>query len=96
LHRLELEVVSSDAGWLLVTDRWAPGWRAAVNGIPAEVWGANFIFRAVPVQAGTNQVSFWYQPAGWPAVLILSWGAALAVLAGSLVISRRTARLEAA
>ncbi len=95
-NRLELEVVSSDAGWLLVTDRWAPGWRAAVNGMPTEVWGGNFIFRAVPVQAGMNQVSFWYHPAGWPGVLLLSWGASLVVLAGSLVISRRTVHLVAA
>jgi hypothetical protein len=34
-------------GWLLVTDRWGPGWRAEVNGRPAPVFGGNFIFRAI-------------------------------------------------
>jgi hypothetical protein len=82
--RLEFEVSSADAGSLLVTERWAPGWRATVNGIPAEVWGANFIFRAVPVQAGVNAVRFAYHPAGWPGLLATSWGTLLIVLAGSL------------
>jgi hypothetical protein len=38
----------------------AAGWRAKVNGIPVEVLGGNFIFRAVRVQAGENTIHFYY------------------------------------
>jgi hypothetical protein len=70
---LSLTVTCPERGWLWVTDRWARGWRAAVNGDSVEVSGGNFIFRAVPVEAGVNRVVFEYRPFGYPGLLILSW-----------------------
>jgi hypothetical protein len=52
-----------------------------VNGKPAELFGGDFIFRAVRVRAGHNAVEFSYRPAGWPELLLLSWGVLAAVLA---------------
>lgn len=60
-------------GWLLVTDRWGPSWRAEINSQPTEVYGANFIFRAIPVRAGENSIRFTYHPPLFPWLLILSW-----------------------
>lgn len=65
-NALRFEVVCPASGWLLVTDRWAPGWRVTINGEPQDVLGGNFVFRAVPVWAGANDVEFSYRPAGWP------------------------------
>jgi hypothetical protein len=62
------------SGWLMITDRWALGWHANVNGHPREVAGADFIFRAVPVDAGENQVTLAYQPPGHLFLLAASWG----------------------
>jgi hypothetical protein len=70
---LKLEVFCPSVGWVLVTDRWARGWRATVNGKPTEVWGGNFIFRALPVQQGRNEIRFEYHPVGYPALVVLSW-----------------------
>jgi hypothetical protein len=84
-NELSLEVSCPDHGWLLVTDRWSPGWQATVNGKRVEVFGGDFIFRAVPVQQGTNTVTFSYLPAGWPTLLILSWGTLLVVLGGPIL-----------
>jgi hypothetical protein len=61
-------------GWVLVTDRWARGWRAEVNGHHTTLYGGNFIFRAIRVSAGQNRVRFTYHPAGFPWLVILSWG----------------------
>jgi hypothetical protein len=80
-NQLELQVRCPGAGWLLVTDRWAPGWSARVNGRRAEVFGGDFIFRAVRVSAGQNTIRFSYRPAGFPLLLILSWGTLAAVCA---------------
>jgi hypothetical protein len=71
---LTFEAMVAGDGWLLVTDRWARGWRAEINGKPVEVYGGNFIFRALSVSPGLNTVRFRYEPAGFPWLLILSWG----------------------
>lgn len=87
-NRLELQVNCPAAGWLLVTDRWAPGWQALINGHPAEVFGADFIFRALRVAAGQNTIRFWYRPAGFPWFVILSWGTLAAVCVNSVRLRR--------
>ena len=64
-------------GWLMITDRWAPGWRAEVNGKPEPVYGADFLFRAIKVQSGMNNVVLRYQPKTWIASIMVSWGTLL-------------------
>lgn len=61
-------------GYLLVTDRWADGWEATVNGATRPVLGADFIYRGIEVDAGPNQVRFVYQPSGFLLLLAVSWG----------------------
>lgn len=82
-EELALRVWCSRDGWLWVTDRWAPGWTATVNGVQIPVWGGNFIFRALPVRAGENVVRFTYHPFGFPWLVIVSWGTLTAVLVWS-------------
>jgi hypothetical protein len=94
---LELEVHAPEAGWLIVTDRWARGWEATVNGTPAAVWGANGIWRAVRVRAGRNVVAMRYRPFGYPWLVLLSWGVAgtvstLTILSPAGRVRRRAAR----
>lgn len=79
---LDLRVSTPDDGWLLVTDRWSHGWRANVNGHSTPVFGGDFIFRAVRVRAGTNTVEFNYHPAGWPFLLVMSYGTLAVVFVG--------------
>ena len=79
-NRLSFSVTCQENGWLWVTDRWARGWRAIVNGRRVDVFGGNFIFRAVPVSAGVNRVVFEYHPFGYPWLLIISWSTMGAVV----------------
>jgi hypothetical protein len=74
-NHLDFEVSCPRDGWLLITDRWARGWSARVNRQPAEVSGGNFIFRALRVRPGLNDIELSYRPAGWPILVIGSWGA---------------------
>jgi hypothetical protein len=80
-NNFNLKVSCSQDGWLLVTDRWAAGWRAKVNGIPVDVFGGNFIFRAVPVRAGENTIEFYYPQPLYFALVLLSWSTLVAVFA---------------
>jgi uncharacterized membrane protein YfhO len=67
-------------GWLLVTDRWARGWSAKVNGCTQLIMGGNFIFRAIPVVRGDNQVQFHFRPRRYFAFVRLSWLIMIVVL----------------
>jgi hypothetical protein len=76
---LSFRVHCPTAGWLLVTDRWARGWHATVNGEVALIVGGDFIFRAIATREGRNDVRFTYHPFGFPWLLIVSWGSLAAV-----------------
>ena len=88
-NELTLQLSAPDSGWLMVTDRWAPGWRATVNAQPVSTFGADFIFRAVPVRRGENVVRFTYQPAGYPWLLMISWLTLAGVVGWSVTASVR-------
>jgi hypothetical protein len=78
---LKIKVTCPEDGWLLVTDRWAAGWRGKANGNPVEVFGGNFIFRAVRVRAGENTIQFYYPQPLYLALVLLSWTTLAAVFA---------------
>ncbi|MCP4662754.1 MAG: YfhO family protein [bacterium] len=70
-------------GWLLVTDRFAAGWKVWLDGEEGEMVRGNFLFRAVEVRQGSHRVVFRYQPRGFPGLLVVSWGILLGIaLAG--------------
>jgi len=93
---LSFRYVAEAPGWLLVTDRWAPGWKVSVNGKPQQVLGGNFIFRAVRVEAGANYVEFKYRPAGFFALLAVSWSTLLLVALGEVYRMSRSKNHESA
>jgi hypothetical protein len=77
---LSFRYFASASGWLLVTDRWAPGWDAIVNGKSQSLMGGDFIFRAVRVEAGENSIRFSYRPRGFVPLLLISWSILLATV----------------
>jgi hypothetical protein len=67
------------AGWLVLADVWFPGWACTVNGRPAEVHRADFVFRAVHVPAGPCDVVFTFEPESY------RWGRFISLAAAALV-----------
>lgn len=47
---------------LVVNDAFFPGWHACVNGKSTEIKPYKEVFRAIPLEAGDNTISFHYQP----------------------------------
>lgn len=70
---------------LVLTDTFAPGWRATVDGREVPVRPANLLFRAVEVPAGRHVVTFTYATPGFRAGMIAAMLAVAILLAGPLV-----------
>jgi hypothetical protein len=75
----ELEAMAPAPGLLLISESFAPGWRAWVDGRPAPVYRAGGNLQAVPVPAGAHTVRLTYLPTSVLAGAALSL-ATLAIL----------------
>ena len=51
-----------DRGFLVLTDTFYPGWRATVDAKEVEIYQANYHFRAIPLEKGTHEVIFTFEP----------------------------------
>jgi hypothetical protein len=93
-NRLVLDVTAPDSGWLLVTDRWASGWRATVDGRPVPLFIGNLVFRTVAMTPGPHRIAFDYRPFGYPWLLVASWSTLAITLAGPAVCRRLLIKKE--
>ena len=62
-EHVTLEVAASERGFVLLADQYFPGWFATVDGSPADIDRADYVFRLVEVPAGTSIVDFRYSAA---------------------------------
>ena len=88
-ERVELRTEAAEPSFLLAAEGYAPGWRAAIDGIPYPVYPANVAFMGLPVPVGTHLVTLEYCPASltwWAAVSALSW---IALAIWALVLPRK-------
>lgn len=61
-NQVDLHVQAAAAGYLVLSDSYAPGWQAYVDGRPTDILVANHAFRAISLPAGVHQVTFVYRP----------------------------------
>lgn len=59
---MRLQVEATSAGFVMVSDRFDPGWHATVDGRPVKPVRADAILYAVPVPAGKHAVTLSFQP----------------------------------
>jgi uncharacterized membrane protein YfhO len=60
--RIRIETPDGPGGFLVLTDLYHRGWRARVDGQPAPVYLANFLFRAVSLPPGPHTVDLVFDP----------------------------------
>ena len=78
--RVELTATMKGDGYVVLADTTYPGWRATVDGIPAPIFAANGLFRAVFVRDGSHRVRFEYRSRS------LHLGAAIAAITAALAV----------
>jgi hypothetical protein len=61
-ERVVLDVSLQQPGALVLLDADYPGWCALVDGRPARIYNANYLFRALILQPGRHRVTFAYAP----------------------------------
>jgi hypothetical protein len=77
---MDVQVDAPEAGYLVLSETWYPGWSATVNGQDTPIEQVNGLFRAVPVPAGAAEVQLRYWPASW------TWGLIMAAVGLMLVV----------
>lgn len=65
-ENLQVEVESSEAGFLSFIDNWDPFWTVKVNGETAKLEKLYDTFKSVKIPAGKSTVRFEYQPEFFP------------------------------
>ncbi len=88
---MEVHAPAPQGGFLASTERYARGWKAWIDGVPATVCRTNLYFRGIPVPPGRHSVIWRYEPFLWRPLAALSY-AVLAVGCGAAVflLRRRT------
>jgi hypothetical protein len=84
--------VNGPGGVLVLTDQYYSGWRATVDGQPADLYRADTVFRAVCVPAGDHVVRFEYRPLSLYIGMIISAISWLAVFVLGITGLWRTRR----
>ncbi len=87
-NRITLEAALEREGYLVLSEVDAPGWEAVVDGEPVEIRRADYLLRAVHLEAGEHAVELRFRPPLFAAGAVISLLALLA-LAGLLVWERR-------
>ena len=89
---LLFSVETPETAVLVTSERYDPGWKVEIDGVPAEVRRVNFGFRGVIVPPGAHEVRFVYRPI----VARIGFGLSafsLVALLGCAVLARRQATL---
>ena len=86
---VNLSCASAAGGYAVLLDTFAPGWTAAVDGVPAAIERADLLGRAVRVPPGAHRVTFRYRTPGLRAGAAVSLCAWLALAAAGVATRRR-------
>jgi uncharacterized membrane protein YfhO len=82
--KVSLAVNAAHNGLLVLSEVWYPGWRATVNGRPAEIYKTDGSLRGIVVPAGSSQVALSFQPMSFYLGASLTLATFVCVLAGRL------------
>ena len=79
-NKVEVEITCSESGYLVLHDIYYPGWEVYVNNYKKTLLRAQYVFRAVHLEKGSNSIVFKYSPKP------LKWGIIVSIATLILVI----------
>lgn len=96
LNEVSLQAEMAAPGYVVLADTYYPGWQATVDGEAVPIYQANYIFRAVPVDAGQHTIVFTFRPLDFITGAWISGLTFLFVLAALVVLVWHVRRGERA
>jgi hypothetical protein len=91
--RVLIDARLSDAGVLVLTDAFYPGWKVFIDGKEGAIRRANYLFRGVELPAGAHQVEFIYDPLSFKIGFLISLLTAIFLVAIPSVRTIRRRRI---
>jgi hypothetical protein len=85
-NAVTIRASSPQAGWLILSDTFYPGWQATIDGAPVDIRLANEVFRAIDFPGGDHTIEFRYEPRSVVIGLIVSL-TSLAIIGVGLIVS---------
>ena len=58
INTLTVKAVLSRGGFLILSENYYPSWKAYVDGVEAQIYRANYLFRALYLEEGEHEVKF--------------------------------------
>jgi hypothetical protein len=62
--KMAFDIQTDRRGFLVISDNYHPAWEAKKDGRPATVYRANYIMKAIPVEAGRHNIEVMFRPKG--------------------------------
>ncbi len=93
-EKVSLIVDAPTEGYLVLCDSYYPGWKAEVNGREARILRADYLIRAVKVEAGKSEVDFHYLPYSFRAGGFFSLASLLWLVVAVPALNRRKRRRQ--
>jgi 4-hydroxybenzoate polyprenyltransferase len=87
-----VRAVTDRPRFLVLSESWSPGWRAALDGQPTPIYRTNYVIQGVVVPPGDHTVSLVYDPPAFRwgvAISLVALVAWLALAGWSIVVARR-------
>ena len=91
---MDVEIPGKHGAFLASTERFAPGWKAWVDGVPQNVSKVNLYFRGIPVPAGRHTVTWKYEPELWGPLVAVSRLTLLLALGAGFYLLRRVGTMK--
>lgn len=81
MNEVLLKAKFPDAGFVVLSEQYYPGWRAFIDGRETKIYRVNGVLRGVPVPGGEHSISFRYRPRSIMLLMGLSLALTLSALA---------------
>ena len=87
-ERVEVELIADGPGYLVLADAWYPGWEATVDGESVPVRRVDLLFRAVPVDAGSQRVVFTFRSTSLRYGAVISLAGLVSLIVVAMMLRR--------
>ncbi|MCE9599045.1 MAG: YfhO family protein [Spirochaetia bacterium] len=94
-ERIVIHAESAGDSFLVLNDKFFPGWECKVDGQDSEIFPANVMFRAVKLSPGTHQIEFLYRPRSLYVTFLISLVGYAIVIALVILGLKRTRQKRA-